>query len=87
MNLRPRRARRAGEPLHFESPAVGHGVALGFLNENRDVFLRIRSARILRFDRDAIEDPEVVQTSLRFHDVPFPERFLDFDVHLSMDHS
>src|SRR2546426_1054732 len=39
------------------------------------------------FNRVTIEDPEVVQTPLRFHDVPFPERFLDSDVHLSMDHS
>jgi len=67
--------------------AVRHRVALGFLNEDGDVLLRVCSVAILRFDGDAIEDPEVVQTPLRFDNVAFAERLFDFDVHLSMDHS
>src|SRR5258707_1313163 len=52
-----------------------------------DVFLRIRSAGILRFDCDAIEHAEVVQPPLRFNDVPFAERFFHLDMHFSMDRS
>src|SRR5260370_5101755 len=77
----------ACQPLYFKSPAVGQRVALGFLNENGDVLLRICSVRVLSFDGDAIENPQVVQTSLRFHDLPFAKRFFHFDVYLSMDHS
>src|SRR5260370_30067428 len=39
-----------------------------------------RSIEILGFDGDTVENPEVVQTSLRFNNVTFAERLFDFDV-------
>ena len=70
-DLRPSRARGAGESLHFESAAVGQRVTLGLFDQNSDVLFWICPGGILWLDRDAIENPEVVKTPLRFHDVPF----------------
>ncbi len=86
-NLRLRWTGRTGEPLYFESPAIGQRVTLGFLHENGDVLLWICSREILRFDGDAIEHAEVVQPPLRFNNVPFAKRLLNLNMHLSMDHS
>src|SRR5260370_17997221 len=77
----------ACQPLYFKSPAVGQRVALGFLNQNGDVLLRICSVRVLRFDGDAIEDPQVVQPPLRFHYFAFSQWFFDSDLNLSTNHS
>src|SRR6185369_2327408 len=71
----------AGQPLDFEPAPIGDGVALGFFDQDDYVFVGVRPGGVLRFDRHAIEDPEVVKLALRIHYVAFAQGrvFLDAD--------
>ena len=83
LQLAAGRIGRAGQALDFEAAAVGDRPALGFFDEHNDVFVRVGSGGILRLDRDAIENSEIVKSALRIDDVAFAQRSVWLDENLA----
>ena len=62
-----------GQALDFETAAVAQGVTLGLFDKGHNVLLGVGARGVLRFNRHAIEDAQVVEFPLRFHDFPLAQ--------------
>src|SRR5262245_49910576 len=85
LDFAPGGAGGAGQPLHFESPAVGDGVALGLLDQHHDVLVGIGSRRVLRHDGYAVEYAQIVKTTLRIDYLAFAQGLRRLDLNLALD--
>src|SRR5262249_38674532 len=69
-----RRIRSARQSLYFETAPIRQRVPFRFFHQRYHIFVWIGTRRILRRNRHAIENSEVVQPSLRVHHFALPQR-------------
>src|SRR5260370_15392737 len=73
----------AGQSLRFEAACIGHRISLGLFDEDGDDLVGMAARRILRVDRNAVENSQVIKPALRLHHVAFAQWFVRLHAHLA----